>query len=205
MAITDTIVLVNGDNPVLSTEIWKEIQELPYEISNKGNVRRNKNAAYKHTAVDCIRPYVNNKGYLCVNLYKNSKVHKFLLHRLIATYFISNPKEYSVVNHKDGDTLNNTIDNLEWCTQSYNMKHGWDNNPNRNRRANASVKRRNSTSTYKGVSWASTRNKWAVYITVDKKRIGIGRFDCEIEAAKAYDAYVLTNNLLEKGYSTNFS
>lgn len=189
---------------MLNTEIWKSIKELPYEISNKGNVRRSKDSEYSRNTDEHIKPYVNNKGYLCVNLYKQSKVHKFLVHRLVATHFIDNPNNYRVVNHKDRNTINNVVDNLEWCTQAYNLKHGWDNNPDRNRCVNASVKRKNSTSSYKGVSWDKARNKWGVYITVDKKRKGLGRFDCEIKAAKKYDEYVLANNLTEKGYSTNF-
>lgn len=189
---------------MLNSEIWKDIDNLPYEVSSTGIVRRKADSAYYHSSKAEVKPYVNNKGYLCVNLYKQSKVYKLQMHRLLAISFLSNPKGLPVVNHIDGNPLNNDLGNLEWCTQSYNIKHAWDTGLISNRHANASRKRTSSTSKFKGVSWSSERNKWAVYITVDKKRIGLGRFTDEVEAAKAYDTYVNANNLQSKGYSTNF-
>ena len=69
---------------MLNNEIWKKIQDLPYEVSNLGNVRRDPESKYNQKAKKCVQPYINNKGYSCVNLYKNSKVHKFQVHRLVA-------------------------------------------------------------------------------------------------------------------------
>lgn len=48
-----------------------------------------------------------------------------LLHQLIAITFIPNPKCYDTVNHMDGEKKNNSIENLEWCSQSYNNRHAW--------------------------------------------------------------------------------
>ena len=45
------------------------------------------------------------------------------LHQLIAQTFIPNPENKPIVNHIDGNTLNNCVSNLEWCTQSENMQH----------------------------------------------------------------------------------
>lgn len=50
------------------------------------------------------------------------------LHRLLAETFLPNPNNYGDVNHKDGNRDNNTLDNLEWCTRSYNLKHSYDSN-----------------------------------------------------------------------------
>lgn len=50
-----------------------------------------------------------------------------LLHRLVAETFVDNPNHYSEVNHIDGNKLNNSASNLEWCTRSQNMKHAFNN------------------------------------------------------------------------------
>jgi len=71
-----------------------------------------------------IKPYVAGNGYLEVTLVKEKGVYKQVgVHRLLAQTFIPNPNNYPVVNHKDGNVLNNLLDNLEWCTESYNKKH----------------------------------------------------------------------------------
>ena len=48
------------------------------------------------------------------------------LHTLIATLFVKNPNNYKYVNHIDSNKTNNHPSNLEWCTNSENIKHGWD-------------------------------------------------------------------------------
>lgn len=190
---------------MLNTEVWLKIPELPYEISNLGNVKRSSDASYKHKNKEYVKPYLNNKGYMCINLYKNSKVHKFQIHRLVAIAFIPNPNNLPEVNHIDGNPLNVKINNLEWCTHKYNIQHAWDNNLFKNRHACASVKRQNSTSKYHGVSWSEDRKRWCVGVTFNKKRHGIGRFKDEIEAANAYDVFIKENALVKEGYKLNFS
>ena len=66
----------------------------------------------------------NNKGYKIVHLYKDRKDHQLLVHRLVAEMFLDNPYNYEVVNHKDENPENNCLENLEWCTQKYNMNYG---------------------------------------------------------------------------------
>jgi hypothetical protein len=60
-----------------------------------------------------------NSGYYTVYVDKSNK----LLHRLIAETFIPNPDNLPCVNHKDGNKLNNSVDNLEWVTYSENNIH----------------------------------------------------------------------------------
>ena len=66
-------------------------------------------------------------GYKVYRLSKDGKKYQFYAHRLVAENFIPNPDNCKIVNHKDGDKLNNDVSNLEWCTQSENMKHAYDN------------------------------------------------------------------------------
>lgn len=54
------------------------------------------------------------------------KIKKCLsIHRLLALLYIPNPNNHPIVNHLDGNKLNNNISNLEWCTYSHNMKHAF--------------------------------------------------------------------------------
>lgn len=55
---------------------------------------------------------------------KDGNVTKISIHRLIATVFIPNPDNLPIVNHKDENPGNNRADNLEWCTNEYNLNYG---------------------------------------------------------------------------------
>lgn len=117
-------------------EIWKDIDGCNgvYQISNMGNV---KSLNYMNHGIEKIlKPKKNNKGYLWVEIRKNGEIGNFLVHRLVAMAFIKNPNNYPVVNHKDENTLNNNIDNLEWCTKSYNVRYSLERHPERKRRDN---------------------------------------------------------------------
>jgi hypothetical protein len=58
-----------------------------------------------------------------VGLRKNSKVKRFLVHRLVAEAFIPNPENKPQINHIDGNPANNHVNNLEWVTSFENMRH----------------------------------------------------------------------------------
>jgi len=60
---------------------------------------------------------------LLVGLRKDKKRKMFLVHRLIALTYIPKPDDKPDINHKDGDSLNNNVENLEWCTKSENIQH----------------------------------------------------------------------------------
>ena len=110
-------------------EIWKDIEgyEGLYQVSNLGRVKSIYgwcgNRFVKRTKI--LKLKINNKGYTKVYLYKNKKSKMFFVHRLVAMAFVPNPNNLPQVNHKDGNKLNNSIGNLEWCTCSENIKHAY--------------------------------------------------------------------------------
>ena len=70
------------------------------------------------------KPMKCTNGYYEVLLNKDNKVKPFLVHRLVAKAFISNPNNLKEVNHKDENIANNHVENLEWCTSKYNANYG---------------------------------------------------------------------------------
>lgn len=65
-------------------------------------------------------------GYLSYTYHANGKQFTVKAHRLVAEYFVpnSNPTEYTVVDHIDGNPFNNNYENLRWCTQAMNARFG---------------------------------------------------------------------------------
>lgn len=105
--------------------MWKDIQEWEnkYEISDTGQVRN------KWTG-KILNQFPDKDGYMRVGL-NNKRKMQYAVHRLMGIAFLDNGNGYPVINHKDGDKKNNTLDNLEWTTVSANTKHGYDNGLNR--------------------------------------------------------------------------
>jgi hypothetical protein len=103
-------------------EIWKDVNkfENSYEVSNFGNVR-NKNTGHILTGD------TNSVGYRRVCLHdKSRELHdRWFIHRLVATHFCDGYDPNLVVNHIDGDKLNNRAENLEFVTRSENDLHAF--------------------------------------------------------------------------------
>lgn len=109
----------------MQEEIWKDAKVLKngelfdftglYEASNLGRIRNAKTGRI-------LKPFDDGRGYMLIDLERK----QFRVHRIIATTFLinDNPNEKTVVNHKDENPLNNCVDNLEWCTQEYNLNYG---------------------------------------------------------------------------------
>jgi hypothetical protein len=104
-------------------EFWKDIDfsNRIMQVSNKGNIRIVCNDSYKikNIAIPKQPKIKRNKIYKVVGI--NGK--NYYIHRLVAITFIPNPENKPEVNHKDFNTLNNCVDNLEWVTSKENKKH----------------------------------------------------------------------------------
>lgn len=91
-------------------EKWKLYQTRKnnnYFISNLGRIRNN---------MRILKPNIHRSGYRTITINKTC-----IIHRIVAKLFVDNPNNYNVVNHIDGNKLNNNSNNLEWCTTKHNV------------------------------------------------------------------------------------
>lgn len=70
--------------------------------------------------------WIGANGYYHVDIQENGIAKKHAIHRLLAIQFLPNPDNKRTVNHIDGNKLNNNLANLEWATDSENLKHAHD-------------------------------------------------------------------------------
>jgi copper chaperone CopZ len=82
----------------------------------------NKNGDIKGLSGKIMKPCISNSGYKCIVANKKGK----FIHRALAYAFIPKVEGKDFVNHKDGNKLNNSLDNLEWCTKSENSIHAYE-------------------------------------------------------------------------------
>lgn len=113
-------------------EEWRPIvgYEGLYEVSDWGRVK-----SLDRYKIDTVgrkqyhkgkvnRLYPTTNGYIKAMLYKDGVSKNKSVHRLVAEAFIPNPNNLPLINHKDEDKTNNSVENLEWCDLKYNVNYG---------------------------------------------------------------------------------
>jgi hypothetical protein len=96
-----------------------EVKEGNFIVYENGDI-------YNAKTNNKLKPIDNGVGYDRVGLYAGNNKHKlYYVHRLLAIAFIDNPDNKQFINHIDGNTKNNELSNLEWCTKSENGLHAF--------------------------------------------------------------------------------
>lgn len=112
-------------------EIWKDIPNYNgiYQVSNYGGIKR---LNYRNSGNEkIITPKYTKQGYVFVALWKNGKYKNYYVHRLVGQAFLENPFGFPEINHRDENPSNNNINNLEWCSSSYNTRYSRKKHPER--------------------------------------------------------------------------
>ena len=113
-------------------EIWKSVKgyEGMYEVSNLGRMRSVTRVVERGHNIPLsvkgrILKFSKVQGYSRISLSQGFNSKQYKVHRLVAQAFIPNPDNKPFINHIDGVRDNNCVTNLEWCTQSENLKHAY--------------------------------------------------------------------------------
>lgn len=107
-------------------EIWKNIWDGLYSVSNYGNIRSNDRYINTVTGIrkftgKLLKTDPTKDNHLRVTLSNGGIKKRIFVHRLVAECFIPNPLNLPIINHIDEDPTNNYYKNLEWCTNQYNI------------------------------------------------------------------------------------
>lgn len=114
-------------------EIWKDIENFEnwYQVSNMGNVKsldrviiRSSGPVKRKGKILKLHPVGELRNYPAIQLNREGLKKNYKVHRLVAMAFLNEPlPEQTEVNHKNGNTFDNRVENLEWCSPSENQIH----------------------------------------------------------------------------------
>lgn len=156
--ITDDILNGLYDSDI---EKWKLISKTNnlYAVSTLGRIMSMRDGRIMKTTI-------TNKGYELVITHVDGKQKGYTVHRLVAEAFLSNENNYPVINHKDENPLNNNVNNLEWCTSSYNNTYN-------DIHIKSGIKRRGRPSHNKMKTTKEYENKEVLMLTKDNELIKV--------------------------------
>lgn len=145
-------------------EEWKQAKLVDsriderYYVSNLGRAKSMYRYNGKIKDKMILKPKVDNRGYVNLTLMVNHKKRSYRLHRLVALLFIPNTLNKPQINHKDGNKLNNCINNLEWVTAKENVAHAFRTGLTKSERAVIKLKDGVEIARYKSLAQASREN-----------------------------------------------
>ena len=143
-----------------------QIPNYNYSVSLEGNIT--------NLSTDrVVKPSINpQNGYLYVALWKNGIGKTYSVHRLVANAYCPNPENKPNVNHIDSDRTNCSAENLEWVTQSENLKHGYEHgNMSQDFRKKLVVSLLNQA--VEGILDNQTQSSLAAYMGVSEGRLSV--------------------------------
>ncbi len=166
------------DERLWKMEKWKDVigYEGVYKVSDLGRVK-----SFQLKSITILKGWADTYGYRTISLRVNKVLKPRAVHRMVAESFLNhvpNKKNEIVVDHKNNIRTDNRLSNIQLITN----------------RENSSKNRINNSSKYRGVTWNKNSNKWRSQISIGKKRIGLGYFENEIDAAIAYQNKLKTIN-----------
>ena len=118
MQLVLALPLESRDPACDEQETWRPVEWAPgYEVSSLGR--------FRHCVRGTLNGTVANNGYQHVGFMVDGRQLIRLAHRVVAGAFLPNPRRHPVVNHKNGDRLDNRVSNIEWASRSHNSKDAW--------------------------------------------------------------------------------
>ena len=115
-------------------EQWKTVNGSNHSVSTCGRIRRDEHSTEQfingvhaktlHYKARIMRLTLSKHGYFHTRIKIDGILKDVRVNRLVAEAFIPNPDNLPHVNHKNEDTTDNRVENLEWCTPEYNNNYG---------------------------------------------------------------------------------